>query len=47
MPHRGLAALDLFLDTMLDWRTWEVCPINCTEALDNIQEQIPNMLSKG
>jgi hypothetical protein len=22
-PHRGLAALDLFLDTMLNRRTWE------------------------
>jgi hypothetical protein len=22
MPHRGLAALDLFLDTMLNWKTW-------------------------
>jgi hypothetical protein len=36
MPHRGLAAPDLFLDTMLVQRTWEVCPIDCTECLGNI-----------
>jgi hypothetical protein len=34
--HRGLAALNLFLDTMLKQRTWEACPIDCTEALCNI-----------
>jgi hypothetical protein len=36
MPHRDLAAPDLFLDTMLDRRTWETCPIDYTEDLDNI-----------
>jgi hypothetical protein len=36
MPHRGLAVLNIFLDTMLDRRTWEACSINCTEGLDNI-----------
>jgi hypothetical protein len=35
-PHRRLATPDLFLDTMLDRRTWEACPINCTEGLGNI-----------
>jgi hypothetical protein len=34
-PHRGLAALDLFLDTMLNRRIWEACPIDCTKALGN------------
>jgi hypothetical protein len=32
-PHQGLAAPDLFLDTMLDRRTLE---IDCTEGLGNI-----------
>jgi hypothetical protein len=36
MPHQGLAALDLFLDTTLDRRTREACPIDCTEALGSI-----------
>jgi hypothetical protein len=36
MPHRGLADLYLFLDTMLNRRTWEACPIDCTEGLSNI-----------
>jgi hypothetical protein len=35
-PHRGLAAPDIFLDIMLNQRTWEACPIDCTEALGNI-----------
>jgi hypothetical protein len=35
-PHRGLAAPDLFLDTMLDRRTWEASPIDYTEGLGNI-----------
>jgi hypothetical protein len=35
-PHRGLAATDLFLNTMLNRRIWEACPIDCTEALGNI-----------
>jgi hypothetical protein len=35
-PHRGLATLDLFLNTMLNQRTWEACPIDCTEDLGNI-----------
>jgi hypothetical protein len=35
-PHRGLAALVLFLDTMLDRRTGETHPIDCTESLGNI-----------
>jgi hypothetical protein len=35
-PHRGLAAPDLFLDTMLNQRTCEACPIDYTEALGNI-----------
>jgi hypothetical protein len=37
-PHRGLAALDLFLDTMLNRRTWETYSIDCTEDLGNIYE---------
>jgi hypothetical protein len=37
-PHRGLAAPDLFLDTMLDWRTGEACLIDYTESLGNIYE---------
>jgi hypothetical protein len=36
MPQRGLAAPDLFLDTMLYRRTWKTCPIDCTESLSNI-----------
>jgi hypothetical protein len=36
MPHRGLAAPDLFLDTMLVRRTWKACPIDCMEGLGNI-----------
>jgi hypothetical protein len=35
-PYRGLAAIDLFLNTMLNRRIWEACPIDCTEALGNI-----------
>jgi hypothetical protein len=35
-PHRGLAAPNLFLDTMLNWITWEACPSDCTEALGNM-----------
>jgi hypothetical protein len=35
-PHRGLAAPDIFLETMLDRRTWEACSIDCTEGLSNI-----------
>jgi hypothetical protein len=31
-PHRGLAAPDLFLDTMLSRRTWKACPIDCTKV---------------
>jgi hypothetical protein len=34
--HRGLAAPNLFLDTMLDRRTWEACPTDCMEGLGNI-----------
>jgi hypothetical protein len=37
-PHRGLAAPDLFLDTMLDRRICETRPIDCMEGLDNIYE---------
>jgi hypothetical protein len=36
MPHRGLAVPNIFLDTMLDRKTWEACLIDCTEGLDNI-----------
>jgi hypothetical protein len=36
MPHRGLAASKLFLDTMLDRKTWEACPIDYRKALCNI-----------
>jgi hypothetical protein len=36
MPHRGLATPDLFLDTMLNRRIWEACPIDCTETQGNI-----------
>jgi hypothetical protein len=35
-PHRGLAAPDLFLDTMLDRRTGETRPIDCMKSLGNI-----------
>jgi hypothetical protein len=35
-PHWGLAAPDIFLDTMLVRRTWEACPIDCTKGLGNI-----------
>jgi hypothetical protein len=35
-PHRGLASPDLFLDTMLNRRTWKACPIDSTRALGNI-----------
>jgi hypothetical protein len=35
-PHRGLAAPDLFLDTMLDRRIWEACSIDYMEGLGNI-----------
>jgi hypothetical protein len=34
-PLRGLAALDLFLDTA-NRRTWEACPIDYIETLGNI-----------
>jgi hypothetical protein len=33
MPHRDLATPDLFLDTMLNRRTYEAYPTDCTEAL--------------
>jgi hypothetical protein len=36
MPHQGLAARDLFLDTILNRRTWETYLIDFTKALDNI-----------
>jgi hypothetical protein len=35
-PHRGLADSDLFLNTMLDRRTWKTCPIDCTKGLGDI-----------
>jgi hypothetical protein len=35
-PHRYLATLDLFLDTILDRRTEEARLIYCTESLGNI-----------
>jgi hypothetical protein len=35
-PHRGLAAPDLFLYTILDQRTWKACPIDSTEGLGSI-----------
>jgi hypothetical protein len=35
-PHWGLAAPDLFLDSMLNRRAWEAYLIDCTEALGNI-----------
>jgi hypothetical protein len=35
-PRLGLAAPNLFLNTMLDRRTWKTCPIDYTEALSNI-----------
>jgi hypothetical protein len=35
-PHRGLTAPDLFLVAMLSRRIWKACPINYTEALNNI-----------
>jgi hypothetical protein len=38
IPHRGLAAPDLFLDTMLNRRTWEACLIDCMKGLGNIYE---------
>jgi hypothetical protein len=34
-PHQCLAAPDLFMDTMLDWRIGETLPIDCTESLGN------------
>jgi hypothetical protein len=34
--HQGLAASDLFLDTILNRRTWEACPIDCADGLGNI-----------
>jgi hypothetical protein len=34
--NMGLAAPDLFLDTMLNRRIWEASPIDCTEGLGNI-----------
>jgi hypothetical protein len=38
--YRGLAAPDLFLDTMVNRRTCAVCSIVCTEAMDNIYRNI-------
>jgi hypothetical protein len=38
--HRGLAAPDLFLDTMLDQGTRETHPIDCTESLGNIYKNV-------
>jgi hypothetical protein len=35
-PHRGLAASNIFLDTMLDRRIGETRLIDCTESLGNI-----------
>jgi hypothetical protein len=35
-PHRDLAAPELFMDTMLNQRSWEACLIDCTEALGDI-----------
>jgi hypothetical protein len=46
--HRGLAAPDLFMDTMLNQRTWEACLIYCREFLDNIYEnRSSNISPKG
>jgi hypothetical protein len=40
--------MDLFLDTMLSRRTWEACPIDCTEDLGNIYGNISQTChSKG
>jgi hypothetical protein len=48
MPHQGLATPDLFLDTILDWRTLEACPIDCTESLGNIYGSVSQTCrSKG
>jgi hypothetical protein len=35
-PHLGLTAPNLFLNTMLNRRTWETCLIDWTETLGNI-----------
>jgi hypothetical protein len=35
-PHQGLAAPDLFIDTMSKWRTWVACPIDSMKTLGNI-----------
>jgi hypothetical protein len=40
MPHRGLIVPNLFLGIILNRRTWETCPIDCTEALGNIYGNI-------
>jgi hypothetical protein len=40
-PYRGLAALDLFWDTMLNRRIWEGCP------RQHKWERIPNMSLEG
>jgi hypothetical protein len=37
-PHRGLAAADLFLDTMLTGEHGRHAPIDCMETLGNIYE---------
>jgi hypothetical protein len=34
--HRDSAAPDLFLDTMLNRRICEACPIDCTKGLSNM-----------
>jgi hypothetical protein len=45
-PHRGLAAPDLFLDIMLDQRTWKACSIDCRESLGNIYGTDPKHVTR-
>jgi hypothetical protein len=44
--HRGLAAPDLFLDIMLDRRTWEACLIDCMKGLRNIYGTYPKHVAR-
>jgi hypothetical protein len=44
--HQGLAAPDLFLDTMLEKRIWEACPIDYTEVMDNTYGTDPKHITQ-
>jgi hypothetical protein len=46
-PHRGLAAPDIFLDTMLNQRTWEACSFRHGCARAGAQSRLLERTRRG